>query len=108
MWVLPKKHSSDFCNLTKDKRADLAKILKVVLTKLKKALVDPPYNIILHTAPFRVPKTGYWKTIEEDFHWHIEIMPRLTRVAGFEWGSGFYINPTPPEDAAKYLNEMEI
>jgi len=105
--VLPMKHSADFTSLPKDKRLDFARILKVVLSKLKKALVDPPYNIILHTAPFRVPKAGYWKTIDEDFHWHMEIMPRLTRVAGFEWGSGFYINPTPPEDAAKYLSEME-
>ncbi|MBI3087319.1 MAG: hypothetical protein HYY91_00300, partial [Candidatus Omnitrophica bacterium] len=45
-------------------------------------------------------------TIEEDYHWHIELIPRLTRVAGFEWGSGFYINPTPPEEAARYLREV--
>ena len=51
---------------------------------------------------------GHWKTIEEDYHWHIELIPRLTRVAGFEWGSGFYINPTPPEEAAKYLREAGI
>ena len=54
-----------------------------------------------------MPKAGYWRTIDDDFHWHLEIMPRLTRTAGFEWGSGFYINPTPPEDAAKYLSEIE-
>ena len=107
MWVLPKKHSADFAHLPVGERAALARILKLVLTKLKKALVDPPYNIILHTAPFRMPKAGYWRTIDDDFHWHLEIMPRLTRTAGFEWGSGFYINPTPPEDAAKYLSEME-
>ncbi len=105
--VLPKQHSADFANISKDKRLDLARTLKLVLQKLKKALIDPPYNIILHTAPFRIPKAGYWRTIDDDFHWHIEIMPRLTRVAGFEWGTGFYINPTPPEDAAKYLSEME-
>jgi UDPglucose--hexose-1-phosphate uridylyltransferase len=44
----------------------------------------------------------------EEYHWHIEIMPKLTRVAGFEWGTGFYINPTTPEDAAGYLKEIEI
>lgn len=106
-WILPKKHSADFSTMPKDSRLELAKVLKAVLGKLKKALVDPAYNIILHTAPFRIPKAGYWRTIENDFHWHFEIMPRLTRVAGFEWGSGFYINPTPPEDAARYLAEME-
>lgn len=108
MWLLSKEHNADFAHTPKDKRLDLAKILKVVLQKLRKALADPPYNIVLHTAPFRIQKAGYWRTIDEDFHWHLEIMPRLTRVAGFEWGSGFYINPTPPEDAAKYLKEVEL
>ncbi|KUK79463.1 MAG: Galactose-1-phosphate uridylyltransferase, partial [Mesotoga prima] len=42
------------------------------------------------------------------YHWHLEIVPRLTRVAGFEWGSGFYINPMPPEHAAMYLREVRI
>jgi UDPglucose--hexose-1-phosphate uridylyltransferase len=51
---------------------------------------------------------GHWKTIEDDYHWHLELIPRLTRVAGFEWGSGFYINPTPPEEAAKYLRESVL
>jgi UDPglucose--hexose-1-phosphate uridylyltransferase len=63
---------------------------------------------MLYTAPNRVPRRGHWHTLNDDFHWHLEIMPRLTRVAGFEWGSGFYINPTPPEDAAKYLRDVKI
>jgi len=42
------------------------------------------------------------------YHWHIEMMPKLTRVAGFEWGTGFYINPTPPEDAARFLREAAV
>lgn len=108
IWILPKEHSCDFGTLHRPERSDLAKILKVTLAKLSKALNDPPYSYILHTAPFRQPKTGYWRTIEHDFHWHIEIMPRLTRVAGFEWGSGFYINPTPPEEAANYLRQAEL
>ena len=108
IWILPKEHSCDFANLTKPSRLDLAKILKLTLQKLGKALNDPPYSYILHSAPFRVAKAGYWRTIEQDFHWHIEIMPRLTRVAGFEWGTGFYINPTPPEEAANYLREVEL
>jgi UDPglucose--hexose-1-phosphate uridylyltransferase len=49
-----------------------------------------------------------WETIELDYHWHIEFMPRLTQVAGFEWGTGFYINPTAPEDAANYLRQTEL
>lgn len=108
VWIMPKKHSCDFTALENRERLDLGRILKKVLQKLKKGLDDPPYNYVLHTAPFRRPKAGYWKSIDNDYHWHIEIMPRLTRVAGFEWGTGFYICPLPPEEAAKYLREVEV
>jgi len=107
-WILPKEHSCDFFTMKPEHRRDLAGVIKRVMLKLKLALNDPPYNYILHTAPFRRPKAGYWKTIDEDYHWHIEVMPRLTRVAGFEWGTGFYLNPTSPEDAAKILRETKI
>ena len=108
IWILPKKHACDFTSLTMPMRLDLGRIIKKALSKLKKGLNDPPYNYVLHTAPFRQPKVGYWKSIDYDYHWHIEIMPRLTRVAGFEWGTGFYICPLPPEDAAKFLSEVEV
>lgn len=103
VWVLPEEHSCDFYTLKNTK--GLAKIMKTVMGKLSKELDDPPYNYIIHTAPFRRKSSaGYWKTVDYDYHWHIEITPRLTKVAGFELGSGFYINPTPPEEAAKFLN----
>jgi len=108
VWILPKKHSCDFTSLDPNARLQLGCILKRVLAKLRKGLNDPPYNYVLHTAPFQRKKIGYWKTIGQDYHWHIEIMPRLTRVAGFEWGTGFYICPLPPEDAAKFLREVEV
>jgi len=108
IWILPKEHSCDFFSIKPEHRRDLAGIIKRVMLKLKKILGDPPYNYILHTAPFRRRKAGYWKTVEQDYHWHIEIMPRLTRVAGFEWGTGFYLNPTSPEEAAKILRETKI
>ena len=107
VWILPKEHSCDFFSLKPEHRRDLAGTIKRVMSKLKVALNDPPYNYILHTAPFRRPKSGYWKTINEDYHWHIEIMPRLTRVAGFEWGTGFYLNPMSPEEAARILRETK-
>jgi len=107
-WILPKKHSSDFTSMNLDSRAMLAKILKLTLAKLKKGLNDPPYNYVIHTAPFKREKLGYWKSIDNDYHWHIEIMPRLTRVAGFEWGTGFYICPLPPENAAEFLRGVEV
>jgi UDPglucose--hexose-1-phosphate uridylyltransferase len=106
VWILPKKHMADFGRIPKADYADLAVILRESLTKIKLLLNDPPYNMILHTAPFRHgDKPGYWKSIEEDYHWYLQISPRLTRDAGFEWGTGIYINPTPPEDAAALLRE---
>jgi len=109
-WILPKQHSCDFSSMSVECRLHLGKMLKKVLTKIKIGLDDPPYNYILHTAPFRkkISKAGYWKTIEDDYHWHLEIMPRLTNPAGFEWGTGFYICPIAPEGSAKYLREVEV
>ena len=105
MWILPKRHACDFTTMSATELSDLASILKHVLSRLKTVLDDPPYNVLLHTAPFRHPtrKSGYWKTVEQNYHWHLELIPRLTRVAGFEWGTGSYINPTLPEEAATYL-----
>lgn len=107
VWILPKEHSCDFYKISEDKLYFLAKVVKKILSKMKNLLNDPPYNYVIHTAPFRRPHPHYWATIEEDYHWHIEITPRLTEVAGFEWGSGFYICPILPEEAAKYLRERE-
>ena len=98
-WILPKLHNQNFKSIDNKRAASLAVILKDTLSRLKIALKDPPYNFIIHTAPIR-------DGINEEFHWHLEIMPKLTNVAGFEWGSGFYINPTSPELAAKYLREV--
>ncbi len=98
-WVLPKTHGAHFEDAQRLQFAQLADALRVTLRKLNVALDDPPYNFILHTAPFAEREVPY-------YHWHFEIMPTLTKVAGFEWGSGFYINPTPPEDAAAFLRDI--
>ncbi len=100
-WILPKKHKSAFEESQKQEIIHLARILKEILMKLDAALNNPPYNFILHTLPLRGDNRSW-------YHWHIEIMPKLTKVAGFEWGSGFYINPTAPEEATKYLREISI
>jgi UDPglucose--hexose-1-phosphate uridylyltransferase len=102
-WIVPKQHNSDFVNITEAEYAGLAEALKTTLQKMRTALLDPPFNYLIHTAPFRRPRDGYWATIQQDYHWHVEILPRLTRAAGFEEGSGFYINPTTPEEAAAVL-----
>jgi len=105
--LFPKRHACDFASLSPEATLELAEVLKRLLTGLREILADPPYNYVLHTAPFRhqQARAMHWKSIEEDYHWHLELIPRLTRVAGFEWGSGFYINPTPPEEAARHLRE---
>jgi len=108
VWILPKRHACDFVSISDDERSGLAGVMRKVLQKLKRGLNDPPYNYIIHTAPFRRQKAGYWKTIGEDYHWHIEMTPRLTRVAGFEWGTGCYICPVMPEAAAGFLRDVSI
>ncbi len=108
-FIAPRHHQHDFTHASDSDLRDLAATIRDVLSRLKAALDDPPYNFVLHTTPNTkvVPhRAHYWDTLEFDFHWHIELLPRLTRVAGFEWGTGFYINPTPPEDAAKFLRQI--
>lgn len=107
-WIFPKRHLCSYLDVTKEELMDLARTLRTSLTRLSKALNNPPYNFMLYTAPNRMPRRGHWHTLNDDFHWHLEIIPRLTRTAGFEWGSGFYINHTPPEVAAKYLRDVRL
>ncbi len=104
IWLLPKKHNADFCSQTTKKNIPLlADALKTTMQKLASTLNDPQYNYVIHTAPNPISRHGYGKNIDRDFHWHIEIIPRLTRLAGFEWGADFYINPMAPEEAARSL-----
>jgi len=109
-WVLPKEHRHDFALSSDDDLRGLAVILRDLLRRVRSLLDDPPYNLVLHTIPNSHPRPGrpdYWSTIERDYHWHLEFAPRTNRLAGFEWGSGYTINPTPPEEAARLLNETE-
>ncbi|MFC1767868.1 galactose-1-phosphate uridylyltransferase [Candidatus Margulisiibacteriota bacterium] len=111
LWILPRHHQHNFSLITDKEREQLAKLMKETMMRLKKTLNDPPYNYVLHTSPNPTPRPGrpdYWGTVAYDFHWHIEVIPRLTKMAGFEWGTGLYINPTSPEEAAKFLREVEI
>ena len=75
--------------------------LREILFRMKSALSNPSYNFFIHTAPVHYEN-------EESYHWHIEVIPKLTRVAGFEWGTGFYYVPTAPEKAAKHLKEINF
>lgn len=99
--VLPKRHFSHFEEIPDDLVGELAFVLQSTIRKIEIAVRRPPYNYLIHTAPMNAPKL-------EHYHWHFEIIPRITRVAGFEWGTGFYINPMPPEHAAQYLREVKL
>lgn len=100
-WILPKRHDAHFEDSDPATLQNLAWILRGTLRKLDQALEHPAYNFIIHTAPLQEGAMPH-------FHWHIEIMPKMSRVAGFEWATGCYINPTPPEEAAKFLREAGI
>jgi UDPglucose--hexose-1-phosphate uridylyltransferase len=108
--ILPKAHQHSFIQTTPEERVELAGMLKMILQKVYKLLGNPPYNFYIHSAPnLNVrPRTGDYTTIREDFHWHIEILVRTTIWAGFEQGSGIYINPLNPTDAARYLADTEV
>ncbi len=100
-WIVPKQHNSHYENIQKNEVDEMATVLKTILLKLETALDRPAYNYIIHTSPFDTQMLPH-------YHWHIEVIPRLTRVAGFEWGTGFYINPVPPEQAASFLRDAKV
>ena len=95
-WVVPRQHESAFSAISANGLPALAEMLQTVVGVLGAALDHPPYNFVVHT----LPHPG-----DDAFHWHVEFLPRLTQQAGFDWGSGFYVNPTPPEAAARFLRE---
>ncbi len=100
-WVVPKSHQSHFENIQRIEIEEFGTVIKTLLMKMEFALEKPAYNYVIHTSPLDVQPLPH-------YHWHMEIIPRLTRVAGFEWGTGFYINPVPPEDAAAYLRDRDV
>jgi UDPglucose--hexose-1-phosphate uridylyltransferase len=100
-WILPRRHESAFENSPSTLYENLAKMLRLVLNKAIQVLDNPAYNFVLHTSPIQENTNDY-------YHWHLEIIPKLTKTAGFEWGTGFYINPTPPEEAARFLREARV
>jgi UDPglucose--hexose-1-phosphate uridylyltransferase len=97
-WMLPRRHEAHFDNAPRHEYASLARLLGEILRRMNKSLGSPPYNLLIHTAPIA-------EAVEDSYHWHVEIIPTLTKVAGFEWATGFYCNPTSPEEAAQVLRD---
>ena len=95
-WLLPRDHQARFEDASDATLIEMATVLKDTLERIDWALEQPAYNLALHSAPFHGEQ-------DQSFHWHLEILPRVTRVSGLEWGSGLTRNPMPPEEAAKWL-----
>jgi len=100
-WILPRRHGSHFESAEPPEVQDLARVVRLLLRKIDKVLESPAYNFVLHSAPVQEGSMTY-------YHWHMEVIPKLSKVAGFEWGTGFYINPTSPEESARYLREARL
>jgi UDPglucose--hexose-1-phosphate uridylyltransferase len=101
VWILPTVHRADFATATQEEMAAFAQVLQQTLRRLGATFPKLPYNFIIHTSPIESRE-------REAYHWHLELIPKLTRTAGFEWGSGFYINPTSPEFAARLLRAVNL
>jgi UDPglucose--hexose-1-phosphate uridylyltransferase len=99
-WLLPRRHAAAFEQTRDEELREVAVVLRAVLGKLDRALADPPYNLVLHGAPSGVGESPA-------YHWHFEILPRLTGLAAFELGGGFHVNPVPPEDAGRLLRDTD-
>jgi UDPglucose--hexose-1-phosphate uridylyltransferase len=98
--ILPKRHSPNFLDLMRNEIESLADMMRIVLAKIYYGLGDPDHNYVVKTAPFRDASSNY-------LHWYIEVVPRVTRDAGFELGTGMYINPSMPEDCAAFLRDQD-
>ena len=99
-WIVPKKHSPDFHHIDEEEMEDLSVAIQSLSIRFYKLLSDPPYSLAFHTSPIQS------RFHRSEYHWHIETRLRIGLREGFEWGTGFFVNPTPPEDAAAYLRKV--
>ena len=100
-WIMPKAHAPYFERSSDQDLADLTHCLRDALARLNRVLDHPPFNYLIHSNPWDGAETRH-------YHWHIEIFPKLVQVAGFEWGSGMFINPVAPEDTARLLRQVAL
>ena len=104
IWVVPRAHHIDFEDSDGADFDDVAALLVSLLGRLERVLPEPAYNLFLYSGPNRSGQpTKKWPTLADDFHWHIQILPRLMHETGFEVGSGLYANTVTPEQAAAAL-----
>lgn len=109
--IYPIKHSHDFTTLNSNELMGLSNIVKEIFTRLDNSLNKPDINMVIHTSPplnKRPSHPEYWNSIFYDYHWFLEIIPRISGYAGFEWATGFNINMVEPEEAAKFLKLVSV
>jgi len=109
--IYPRRLCSDFRRIQPEELRGLSEAVKTCLHKWYRSLGETPYNFLIHTAPNDTEISAIdeeYPYLDAYFCWHIEMFPRLIRTAGFEWGTGYYINPIPPEEAAGHLRGIEV
>ncbi len=99
--IYPRRHIASFGDVSSAEISDLARMLRSTLAKLYHGLADPDFNFTIRSAPADSVGVKY-------FHWYLSVIPRLTRVAGFELGSGMFINTVLPEAAAEFLRKVDV
>jgi UDPglucose--hexose-1-phosphate uridylyltransferase len=100
-WIVPKRHRSDFCSISDGEIKGLATIIKDIFSRYYHGLGDPDFNFVIKTPPKD-------ESNDRSFHWYIQILPKITKIAGFELGSGMSINITIPEENAEFLRSVSI
>jgi UDPglucose--hexose-1-phosphate uridylyltransferase len=100
-WIVPKRHSPLFEDCAGDECDELSGCLKETLVRLDRSLDNPSLNFMIHSNAVGAATSTY-------YHWHLEILPKITQIAGFEWGSGSFMNPLAPEDAARVLRTIAV
>ncbi len=101
IWILPRRHVASFENILHDEIPEMGDILREALARLYFGLNNPPFNFYIHTAPCQRDDVARY------YHWHLEILPKLTQSAGFELSTGVMINTVAPEQAATFLREVK-
>jgi UDPglucose--hexose-1-phosphate uridylyltransferase len=101
VWIYPRRHTAYFGALTDSELADLAAILKEVLLKVYRGLDDPAYNFVVRSLSPEEQAVKY-------FHWYLSLVPRISKAAGFELGTGMFINPALPEASAEFLRKVSV
>lgn len=100
IWIFPRRHIVRYGDVTDDELSDLADALRTVLRQLYFGLGNPDFNFLIRSAPRTCSN--------EEFHWYLSVVPRIGQAAGFELGSGIYVNTSFPEDSARFLRSVRF